>query len=60
METLINIAIFIIGGVLGYHFCKMRYRVNDLLDIISLYTDMLKENITREEFTERFHKIYRK
>lgn len=60
MDILINILIFIVGGVLGYKFCKIRYRVNDLLEVIALYTDKISETITLEEFRERFNKIYRK
>jgi len=44
--TLIPIATFI----LGYYFCKVRYRVNDLLRLIDLYAKFIKGDLTLDEF----------
>ena len=58
MDILINIAVFIVGGVLGYKFCKMRYRADDLLTLISLYADHMGGKITIEYFNEKFKEIF--
>ena len=54
MDIVINIAVFIVGGVFGYRFCKMRYRVDDLLMLIGLYADHMSGKITITYFVQKF------
>lgn len=54
IQTLIGIAIFI----LGYQFCKVRYRVKDLLKLIELQTDMLIGKKSTEELRKRYKELF--
>ena len=58
MDILICIGVLIVGGIIGYHFAKMRYRADDVLKLVNLYADHMGGKITIEEFKKKFEELF--
>ena len=53
MNIIIIILAVIVGMIIGYHFCKMRWRVNDLLELSRIQTSLMCDEISAEEALKR-------
>ena len=56
METTIIILIsLIVGSVLGYYFCKLRYQVDKLLLMLKCYVAYTSGDLSAEEFLKKIN-----
>lgn len=57
MWYIILSVVAVVSFILGYKFAKFRYRVDDLLAALDIFSDLTMGKISSEEALERFHKI---
>ncbi len=58
METILYIiGSLILGSIIGYKFCKLRWRCEDMSKVLELYIAYLNKDITIEYFHDEFNKI---
>ena len=50
-------SMFVMGFILGYKFCKFRYKVDTLLEVMKLMSDTLSNNIPSEEALKKIKEI---
>ena len=57
MTILYIIGALILGSFLGYKFCKLRWRCEDMSKVLRLYIAFIGKEITIEYFHKEFTKI---
>jgi magnesium-transporting ATPase (P-type) len=57
---IILIIVAIISFILGYKFALMRYYVKELMEVLSIVSSLLMDEITAEDARERMKKITEK
>lgn len=57
MEVLIILVSIIFGGVIGYYFCKTRYRVKTLINTIKLLTRVVANDISPSEIKKELDNL---
>lgn len=57
---IILIIVAIISFILGYKFALMRYCVKELMEVLSIVSSLLMDEITAEDARERMKKITEK
>lgn len=58
MEKIIEAALIIAAFILGYLYCKVRYRVKDLMKSIDLLCGLMSGKLTNEEAKVKYREIF--
>ena len=58
MELIKYLGVLVVGGVLGYQWCLLRWRPKDMIKLLDLYIAHMTGNITIEYFNTEFKRLF--